>query len=138
PKLKLPSISKNVSWNDVTPTFSMSPVRRHFWQVAARVKLGSPRPMNSRLNWFIPAGVESTVGSLGTSRSLGLRTQPFEAKKSRYASRSSSVVMSGAGYRKSGMGGVIDRVGRTTRSVQDTGSRRGVPPHHDVDPTCIR
>ena len=71
----------------------MSPVRMHFWQVVARVKLGSPRPMNSRLNWFIPAGVNSTVGSLGTSTSLGRRTQPLEAKKSRYASRSSSVVM---------------------------------------------
>ena len=49
----------------------MSPVRRHFWQVVARLKLGSPRPMNSRLNWFMPAGVNSTVGSLGTSTSLG-------------------------------------------------------------------
>src|SRR3954452_15295232 len=80
-------------WRGVLPTFSMSPVRMHFWQVVARVKLGSPRPMNSRLNWFIPAGVNSTVGSLGTRTSLGRRTQPLEAKKSRYASRSSSVVM---------------------------------------------
>src|SRR3954470_10488136 len=82
PKLKLPSISKNVMWRGVLPTFSMSPVRMHFWQVVARVKLGSPRPMNSRLNWFMPAGVNSTVGSLGTSTSLGLRTHPLEAKKS--------------------------------------------------------
>ena len=49
--------------------------------------------MNSRLNWFIPAGVNSTVGSSGTSTSLGRRTQPLVAKKSRYASRSSSVFM---------------------------------------------
>ena len=41
---------------------------------------GSPWPMNSRLNWFMPAGVKSTVGSLGTSTSLGRRTQPLEAK----------------------------------------------------------
>src|SRR4051812_15721924 len=74
----------------------MSPVRRHFWQVVARVKLGSPSPMNSRLNWFIPAGVKSTVGSLGTRTSLGRRTHPLEAKKSRYASRRSSVVISGS------------------------------------------
>ena len=52
----------------VLPTFSMSPVRMHFWQVVARAKPGSPRPMNSRLNWFIPAGVNSTVGSLGEQR----------------------------------------------------------------------
>src|SRR3954471_22014541 len=71
----------------------MSPVRRHFWHVVARVKLGSPRPRNSRLNWFIPAGVNSTVGSLGTSTSLGLRTQPLDAEKSRDASRRFVVVM---------------------------------------------
>ena len=47
------------------------------------LEAGSPRPMNSRLNWFMPAGVKSTVGSLGTSTSLGRRTQPLEAKKSR-------------------------------------------------------
>src|SRR5947209_924558 len=82
----------------------MSPVRMHFWQVVARVKLGSPRPMNSRLNWFIPAGVNSTVGSFGTSTSLGLRTHPLDTKKSRKASRSSSVVMGGGGSLGSGQG----------------------------------
>ena len=56
-------------------------------------EVGSPSPMNSRLNWFMPAGVKSTVGSLGTSTSLGRRMQPLETKKSRYASRRSSVFM---------------------------------------------
>src|SRR5271168_4839590 len=69
----------------------MSPVRRHFWHVVARLKAGSPRPMNSFLNWFMPAGVNRTVGSLGTSTSLGRPTQPLATKKSRNASRSSSV-----------------------------------------------
>ena len=57
------------------------------------LEVGSPSPMNSRLNWFMPAGVKSTVGSLGTSTSLARRTQPLETKKSRNASRSSSVFM---------------------------------------------
>ena len=80
----MPSISKKVSWKAVLPTLSMSPVRMHFWQVVARVNAGSPIPRNSRLNWFIPAGVNKTVSSpLGTSTSLARRTQPLEAKKSR-------------------------------------------------------
>src|SRR3954452_2032736 len=83
-------------WRGVLPTFSMSPVRIHFWQLAARLKLGSPSPMNSRLNWFMPAGVKSTVGSLGTRTSLGRRTQPLDSKNSRNASRSSSVFMESA------------------------------------------
>src|ERR1700722_20155407 len=49
--------------------------------------------MNSFLNWFMPAGVKRTVGSLGTSTSLGRRTHPLVTKKSRNASRSSSVFM---------------------------------------------
>src|SRR3954453_19476935 len=82
----------------VLPTFSMSPVRMHFWQVAARLKFGSPRPMNSRLNWFIPAGVNRTVASpCGTRTSEGFRTHPLEEDKSRYSSRNSSVVMAGLG-----------------------------------------
>ena len=65
--------------------------------------------MNSRLNWFMPAGVKSTVGSLGTSTSLGRRTQPLEAKKSRYASRSSSVFMEIAASR-AGKTGSLRRI----------------------------
>src|SRR4051794_8752896 len=84
-------------WRGVLPTFSMSPVRMHFWHVVARVNEGAPRPMNSRLNWFIPAGVNRTVGSFGASTSDGFLTHPLEAKKSRYASRSSSVFIAGLG-----------------------------------------
>jgi hypothetical protein len=32
-KGKIPSISKKVPWRAVFPTFSISPVRMHFWQV---------------------------------------------------------------------------------------------------------
>src|SRR4030042_3053685 len=69
----------------------MSPVRRHFWQVVARVNSSLQRPRKWSLNWFMPAGVNSTEGSQwGTSTSLGRRTQPLPSKNSRYFSRSSS------------------------------------------------
>ena len=72
----------------------MSPVRRHFWQVVARVNSSLQRPRKWSLNWFMPAGVNSTEGSQrGTSTSLGRRTQPLVWKKARYFSRSSSVFM---------------------------------------------
>src|SRR5262245_13532116 len=72
----------------------MSPVRRHFWQVAARVKSSFTLPRKWSLNWFIPAGVKSTEGSSrGTSKSLGRRVQPLDSKNARYFSRSSSVFM---------------------------------------------
>ena len=52
------------------PTLSRSSVRRQRWQVAARLNPQS-LPINSFLNWFIPAGVNNTVGSsLGTKESL--------------------------------------------------------------------
>ena len=123
PNEKMPSISKNVAWNGVLPTFSMSPVRMHFWQVVARVSAGSPRPRNSRLNWFIPAGVNSTVGSFGgTSTSLGLRRQPLVAKKSRYDSRTSSVVMAGTAV---GLRGGSGRSVEGTSIPETGGGRRG-------------
>src|SRR5271169_6811971 len=70
----------------------MSPVRRHFWQLVARVKSSLQRPRKWSLNWFMPAGVNSTDGSQrGTSTSLGRQTQPLLWKNARYFSRSSSV-----------------------------------------------
>ena len=52
----------------------MSPVRRHFWQLVARVKSSFTLPRKWSLNWFMPAGVNSTDGSqVGTSTSLGQR-----------------------------------------------------------------
>src|SRR5262245_47192381 len=72
----------------------MSPVRRHFWQVVARVNSSLHLPRKWSLNWFMPAGVNSTDGSQrGTSTSLGRRTQPLDSKKARYFSRISSVFM---------------------------------------------
>ena len=63
-------------------------------QVVARVKSSLQRPRKWSLNWFMPAGVNSTEGSQrGTSTSLGRRVQPFDSKKARYFSRSSSVFM---------------------------------------------
>ena len=60
----------------------MSPVRRHFWQVVARVNSSLHFPRKWSLNWFMPAGVNSTDGSQrGTSTSLGLRTQPLDLEE---------------------------------------------------------
>ena len=60
----------------------MSPVRIHFWQVAARVKLGSPSPRNSRLNWFMPAGVNRTVLSSARHEHVGgLSDAPLGAEE---------------------------------------------------------
>jgi hypothetical protein len=40
----LPSISKNVRWRFVRPTFSMSVVRNDFWQELSRREGGSSSP----------------------------------------------------------------------------------------------
>ena len=60
----------------------MSPVRRHFWQVVARVNSSFTLPRKWSLNWFMPAGVNSTDGShVGTSTSLGQRLVPLGLEK---------------------------------------------------------
>ena len=73
----------------------------------------------------MPAGVNSTVGSLGTRTSLGRRTQPLDTKKSRNASRSSSVFMltdsfdgDGAqvGLERDGASSVGDGLGEVARA----------------------
>src|SRR5262245_54416277 len=70
----------------------MSPVRKHFWQLVARVNSSFTLPKKWSLKGFMPAGVNSTEGSqVGTSPSLRQRVQPLETKNSRYFSRSSSV-----------------------------------------------
>src|SRR5689334_13829065 len=72
----------------------MSPVRRHFWQLVALVNSSLHFPRKWSLKGFMPAGVNSTLGSqVGTSTSLAWREQPLETKNSRYFSRSSSVFM---------------------------------------------
>src|SRR5687767_5206144 len=83
----------------------MSPVRRHFWQVVARVNSSLHLPKKWSLNWFMPAGVNSTEGSQrGTSTSLGRRTQPLVSKKARYFSRSSLVFISEERQLRCGIG----------------------------------
>src|SRR6476660_7079056 len=72
----------------------MSQVRRHFWQVVARVNSSLTLPRKWSLNWFMPAGVNRTDGSQrGTRTSLGLRVWPLASKKARYFSRISLVFM---------------------------------------------
>src|SRR6266699_2865475 len=92
PKEKLPSISKNVWWRLVKPTFSRSlclpPARTHFCAVVALLYSRFSRPRNTSLNWFIPALVKSSVGSpWGTSDELRTRRCPLLSKKRRNASR---------------------------------------------------
>ena len=97
----------------------MSPVRMHFWQVAARLKLGSPWPMNSRLNWFIPAGVNRTVSSSGHEHVARLADAPLgdEEVEERFAKFVGGHVGLDLTWKW--------RLGATT--VQDTGKRADLP-----------
>ncbi len=67
------------------PTFSRSlclpPARTHFCELVARVKVVLALPVKKSLNWFIPALVNSSVGSFcGTSDALGDSWWPRSAK----------------------------------------------------------
>ena len=77
PNEKLPSISKNVWCRAVKPTLSRSGTRRHFCDVVMRFHGSVPLPRNMSLNWFMPAPVNSSVGSLaGTSESEAITLWP--------------------------------------------------------------
>jgi len=85
PKLKFPSISKNVWCRGDGPTFSRSlclPLTRmHFCAVVARRYGRCSRPRNTSLNCTIPAFVKRSVGSPGgTSEALGTRVCPCASK----------------------------------------------------------
>src|SRR3954451_14562056 len=93
--LKLPSISKNVRWRVVRPTWSMSGVRKHFWQLVSRLCGGFSRPWKYGLSGCMPAVVSSTDGSCsaGTSDADGSRLWSRLSKKLRKRSRISSEVI---------------------------------------------
>ena len=59
---KLPSISKKVQCRAVSPTLSMSDVRKHFCTLAMRGLGGSARPMKYGLNCCMPAVVSRPRG----------------------------------------------------------------------------
>src|SRR5262249_40370299 len=88
-KLQLPSISKKVWWYVSRPTSSRSlclpPARMHFWLSTARLYGRVPVPRKTSLNWFMPALVNSSVGSSsGTTDDDGTAVWPcFFTKKSR-------------------------------------------------------
>src|SRR4029078_213284 len=69
----------------------------HFWVLAARLYGSVPVPRNTSLNWFIPALVNSSVGSsCGTTGELGTKVWPcFCTKKSRNCWRISREVIGG-------------------------------------------
>ena len=81
--LKFPSISKKVRCF-VSPTFSMSVVRKHFCDDASRGLGGSASPEKYDLNCTMPALVSKSVGSpTGISDDDGVTRCPRSAKKSR-------------------------------------------------------
>src|SRR5690606_21996494 len=69
----------------------LPPARTHFWQVTARVYGRGSSPRKVRLNWTIPALVNSRVGSsLGSSDDEGTWVWPRDVKKSRNRRRISA------------------------------------------------
>jgi hypothetical protein len=86
----LPSISKKVRWL-ASPTWSMSVVRRHFWQSASRLPAGWGRPSRYGTSGCTPAVVNSTEGSPPAMReALGRMACPRSAKNARNIDRSLS------------------------------------------------
>src|SRR5262249_830690 len=87
--------SKNVWWRGVLPTSSRSlclpPARTHFCEVVARLYGRLSTPVNTSLNWTMPAFVNSSVGSLaGTSELDATISWPLLRKNSRNALRTSA------------------------------------------------
>ena len=78
-------------WRVVCPTFSMSPVRTHFWiDVAVGYGAGAS-PRKYGLNWTIPALTNSSVGSSRISEALGTGVWPADSKWARKRRRISWV-----------------------------------------------
>ncbi len=79
----------------------MPPARTHFCDVVARLIARVSRPVNTSLNWTMPALVNSSVGSFsGTSADERTRSWPRSAKKSRKADRTWSAFMIRESYQK--------------------------------------
>jgi hypothetical protein len=86
----LPSISKKVRWL-ASPTWSMSLVRRHFWQSASRPPAGMGSAEQVRQERMHAGGGEQHRGSPSAMReALGRMTCPRSAKKARNSNRSLS------------------------------------------------
>src|SRR5438309_783070 len=81
----------------------------HFCDVAARTYGRVSKPRKTSLNWFIPAFVNSSVGSSpGTTGLDGTTVCPFDAKKDRNVERISAAFTAGlsrAGSRGGGRRG---------------------------------
>src|SRR5699024_12221199 len=82
--LKFPSISKKVPCLAVFPTFSISPVRIHFWHVAIRLLGGISCPVKYGFNGAIPELMSNKLLSLcGTSEKLFMARCPLLSKNSK-------------------------------------------------------
>ena len=72
------------------PTFSMSGVRMHFWQVVTRWRGGSCSPVKKGFMGAMPLLISSRLASFwGIREKLGRRRCPLVSKKCRNISRSS-------------------------------------------------
>src|SRR5919201_2169301 len=91
PNEKFPSISKKVRWRPVSPTSSMSCVRKHFCGVVSNGAGGCSRPRKNGISGCMPALVRSVERSSarGISDADGRNRWSFDSKKARNPARSS-------------------------------------------------
>src|SRR3954468_4000515 len=92
----------------------------HFCDVVARVYERLSKPRNTSLNWFMPAFVNSSVGSSpGTTGDEATMVWPFDSKNFRKVERISAAfipALSG-GVARAGAGAGVNRtMGRATSS----------------------
>src|SRR6187551_2340654 len=75
----------------------------HFWAVAARTYERLSKPRKTSLNWFIPAFVNSSVGSSpGTTGLEATTVWPFDSKNLRKLERMSAALIGMVGSRRLG------------------------------------
>src|SRR6185436_11426533 len=101
----------------------LPPARMHFCAVAARTYGRLSKPRNTSLNWFIPAFVNSSVGSSpGTTGLEATTVWPFCAKNSRNVERISAAFIRGDVLGRRGR-----RVGRGEAAMVGGGGARTGP-----------
>src|SRR5262245_46021672 len=89
----------------------------HFCAVAARLYGRLSKPRKTSLNWFIPALVNSSVGSSpGTTGELGTTWWPLDSKNDRNVARISAAFMRGFATKRSILGGARESLGAPWRA----------------------
>src|SRR3978361_815036 len=91
----------------------------HFCDEVARVYGRLSKPRNTSLNWFMPAFVNSSVGSSpGTTGDEATMVWPFDSKNFRKVERISAAFIPA-------LSGGLARVGPGRASIERSGARRG-------------